>query len=652
MEPVFYASCVANLTFRFDETLEVSTVADAPRESSAVGSTPSTGVSGAEAPAEVEQEDEPGDPRAGDEVRDVSSRTEPIFDPLVFPRDDSLTHIMARIPISATWELPGLRQAGRFSLQFDFRDAPIDPRVVRGIGVQIHAGTVSAEDYGRGIAGKTSAQGQRLSILQQKKTDLLLNEGTLILSGIADTMHVVHGERKSTLSITGRDTLGILLDAKIPAEKIAEVDLSKPLDDVITDILATLPTDDRFEIDVSEDDSEWPNGTLPSPGDVEGLMRVRTGADGKGAKSTPPGGSDLSYWDLITRYSAMVGATPHLVGTVLWLRPAHSIYRRVPDDSILTPFRGAEPRQVGRESLRVRRLVYGRDLKSVEYERKYTGQNVPIVQVFSIDDRKRGEEKLLDKQWPPEGSKAAKLKGDGERHRVPAPGVVDEERLEQLARELYEEIGRGEMGGKASTKNLASFGGDNSDADMIRLRPTDAVELAIDARALSSRAPLVSELNRHEQRSLEEEVKELTERIGDPVFARVLASVSRGAIAGQLNFFRVNNVRGSWDINSGIQIDFDFQDYITARHDEKAETDAEATETRKVKTKRVKRSAKNNKRPSLGGALRSGVEASRALVAGAESRGRAVMRQRMRRSLEGVGVSEGEIDRILKENFR
>lgn len=591
---LFYPSLVCNITLRFDETLEVATVPAAPVENSQEGSVPGQP---ADDPDPGTRESEPGDERPGDEIDAISGATDTISAPVLLPKGDPFTQIMARIPTKGTFELPGIRQAGKFNLEFDFRDVPVDPRVLRTVVIDAHLGAVSAENFSAGMGGAVDANDQRLSILRQKRSEVIKNVGTQLLIGIADRMHVRHGIRGSTVTITGRDLRGVLLDAKIPVKKIEQVDLTKPIHEVVTDILATITTDDRLVFDASADEREWPDGRIPSPADAEGLTRVRRGADGSGTKSTPAGGAEISYWDLITQYCSLVGGIPHFVGTVLWIRPAHSIFKRVLDETVPTPFADAEPRQVGAEQLRVRRLVYGRELDNLEFERSFGGQNVPLIKAVSIDDTKRGMEKLLTAQWPPKDSDAANLKADNEVLRIPVPGVKSLKQLEQVARELYEEVGRGEIGGKASTKNLASFGGDNDDPDMLRLRPTNAVQFLVDARALSSNAPLVSELNQHEQRSLEEEVAHLTARLGDPVFARVLAAISRGSIARALDFFRVNNVRYSWALKTGVAIDFDFQNYVVARHE--AVADSETSEQPRVKTRRVKRGAKSKKKPKL-----------------------------------------------------
>lgn len=118
---------------------------------------------------------------------------------------------------------------------------------------------------------------------------------------------------------------------------------------------------------------------------------------------------------------------------------------------------------------------------------------------------------------------------------------------------------------------LASFGGDNDDPDMLRLRPGDAVEFEVDARPLSSKSPLVSQLNADHQRSFDEQVAEIRQSMAgktealDEDLIRVLVASLRSVIVSILKFFRVTNVMYSWSDTDGVEVAFDFQNYFTPR---------------------------------------------------------------------------------------
>jgi hypothetical protein len=492
---------------------------------------------------------------------------------------DKFTVFTSRVPVSANIVLPHPREAGTFTLIFDYREFPIDPRLLRAVGVEIHLGTVTADDYARGMSGKRDASGRPLSLIRTRldMADPVTGESqvdpsTLMFFGSCDRWRVAHTDHSSTIHLEGRDVRGIFLDTKLAYDRLDGLNTDQRIDFVVRDIIKTMASEQDFKLDVFTVPGEWPGGEVPSPGDTEGLTRVRSGAKGTSASSNPSnasgggGGNKANYWDLITNYCALVGGVPYLTNTGLWIRPARSIFDVLSDAAIATPFAGGKPRQVGDESIRVRRMVWGRNLRSLTFDRKFAGTVVPIVQVVSISDREQGINRLLIAQWPPAETPQAQSKAENEVIKIPVPGINDLDRLIEIAHDIYEEIGRGEMGGSAQTMNLASEGGSNEDADMLRLRPTDPVEFMVDARALTSAAPLVSELNEASRRSFEEEVEILYRQLGDRDIARVLVAQSRGAIPELLQFYQVSRVGFEWSSNDGVSVSFDFQNYVVSRH--------------------------------------------------------------------------------------
>jgi hypothetical protein len=490
--------------------------------------------------------------------------------PLTFGTD-KFTVIANRVPKRGVFTLPHPRTAAQFTLIFDYAEFPIDPRMIRAVGVEVHIGTVSAENYARGMAGEKDSAGRPLSVLNpttQRRDPVTgrpgVNKDTLLFYGTCDTWDVDHGEGSSTVQLKGRDIRGIFIDAKMPLAKMAKIDLDQPIDHVIQDIVSTMGIDADLRMSVATDEAEWPDGEVPSPGDAEGMTRVRQKADGQGSSSTPSTGSKTSYWDLITNYCTIVGAMPQIVGSTIWIRPVRRVFDIVARRStIATPFAGGQPRQVGSESIRVRRLVFGRDLKKLSFSRKFGGVVVPTIQCISFDDRAVGTQRLIFGQWPPEASVTAKTKGADEILRVPMYGVRSVEQLSRIAHGIYEEIGRGETGGSAETKNLASLGGDNADPDILRLRPTEPIEFVVDATALRTIAPVVSELNDQARRTFSEEVDVMHRRIGDRLVARALVALARGAVRELLTFYQVTGVEFEW--NNGIRTSIAFQNYIVPR---------------------------------------------------------------------------------------
>jgi len=223
--------------------------------------------------------------------------------------------------------------------------------------------------------------------------------------------------------------------------------------------------------------------------------------------------------------------------------------------------------------LKVRRLVYGRDIEELSFDRKFGGFAKPkVVRAIGGDDTagKKGNDRVIMELYPAPDKTAARrsrVSPSGKEAQedfldYPCPGIRDRARLQAIAQSIYEELGRGEVGGSVSTPNLASFGGDNTEPDLLQLKPGDAVEIKVDAQVLRSVAPVVSTFIDHNRTDVEALITDIAKRIGSKDLARVLVSTSRNQVQELISFFRVSSVSYSWDCNRGASIDFDFQNYV------------------------------------------------------------------------------------------
>lgn len=588
----YLPSCVVHLTIRYDESLQVAegaggnTLASSRRElteapetevetvggirkiqASVTGRRPRPKLTASFGDITVQDYTGKRTVRAGD----TASRP---LTPLTYG-SDGFTVIGSRVPLTGQFTMPHPREASQFTITFDYQDLPIDPRLVRALGVEVHLGTVSPDNYARGMAGERDTDGRPLSILKTRLETLDPHTGrqaydpsTLLFFGTCDEWRVKHSlQGGSIVRLQGRDIRGILIDTKYKASKVAKVDLKQPIDRVVADLIKTMGLDHDLTIEVMTDVSEWPDGKVPSPGDANGLTRVRLGASGDKASSTPANGGSgkAGYWDLITNYCELVGGMPQFRGAALWIRPVKSVYDILLDTKNGTPFEGDQPRIVGDETIRARRMVYGRDLIELEFCRKFQNTVVPTVRCISFDDRGRGTQRFIYGQWPPNASAQAQAKADSNMIVVPQYGIRSVERLAEIARGVYEELGRGETSGTAETGVLASYGGNNADPDLLWLRPMDPVEFVVDSRALQSRAPLVSTLNNIERLTFAEEVEQLYQRLGDRDIARALTALARGAVRELLQFYQVTGIQYDWSTN-GCRVQFGFQNYIVPRH--------------------------------------------------------------------------------------
>jgi hypothetical protein len=550
--PAFYPSMVVKLKLRFDEALHV--VSDPPAQT--------TGEAAANPPQ-----------GSGD----------PAMEPLVTRRgEQNATFILGRVPKKGDVELPGYRQAGTFSLTFDFKDLPIDPRTVRASAVEIHLGAVSPDDFATGMRRKEE-NGTRRSVLTP-------SDDNRLMVGLVDEWEVEHTDSGSEVTMKGRDMRGILLDSPLsskrpnfetPASILQALDLSQTIDNVVRQIISFHPEGRQFTVAVNA--AEWPGGQLPAGLPANVIPRHRKGARGQraGGRSNVQGQADqMTYWDAIVRFCYLVGAIPYFDGTTLRVRPVRSIFdqeRAGFDPSIPTPFRPDQPREVGGQQFSVRRMVYGRDVAKLSFSRKFAGNSKPKVircVATNLSRTDRTATTTVEAVWPqPTNTTGARRtrvdpsnqQAQAEMLTVPIAGINDPARLLEIAKNLYEEIVRNEMGGSFDTKNLASFGGDNQDPDLVRLRPGDGIEFYVDARALSSRAPLVSTLTDHEREPFETAVNRIKDRIGDENLARVIVATARGQVAEIQRFFRIANVKYGWAADSGVNISADFQNYFVQR---------------------------------------------------------------------------------------
>ena len=592
-EHVYYPSCVVNLSIVFDEELLASV-------------TPGTPMSTDQAAAQVPGSHAPRDsvPRvlAASSVNDAPhggrGAAQKGADPV---------HLLNRVPKKCTVEMPSTRQAATFDLTFDFKELPIDPRTVRAIGVEVHMGVVSPADFADGMR-HAGPHGVRRSILQTRDDKNSPNTKTLLMVGIGDEWDVEYGTDGAEVSIKGRDLRGLLLDSPLSLREINKLDLSRPLDGVIADLLFMHPAGERIEIVFNA--AEWPNGRIPYALPSDAVPRHRRGARGsrRGGFAAPPGGGEMTYWDAIVRLCFLVGAIPYFSGRQLHLRPALGYFEQRGnglDPVTRTPFNPNAARQLpGHPAWAVRRMIYGNNLSSIKFSRKFGGSQKPKqVRCISADlsSPDRANARHIEARWPispptprqqaasqspprtpvrppPPGAPLSRQVEAALRNRVapsaqqsqteviniPVYGIRDVERLRGIAMALFNEIGRNEMGGTFETKDLSSFGAGNEDPDLLRLRPGDAVEFYFDGSLAGAGA--TNDPANHFRRPFSEVLQETTRRLGSEQLARAILATSRGSINRIQNFFRVSSVHYTFE-GSGIGVSVEFQNYFVIRND-------------------------------------------------------------------------------------
>lgn len=521
------------------------------------------------------------------------------------------TFILNRVPKKMTCNMKGHTQAATWSLIFDYRELPIDPRTIHASTVEIYLGTVSAEQFADGMK-REWRPGVRRSILQTRTPDGKAITEQQLLVGPVDEWKIDYGKDGAEVRLEGRDLRGLLLDSPMVSARDAfdyghgfprrtpdrkrtsilnRLNTKQNIVDLVQQILSE---HDRLreleqEIEVIAYKDEWPNGVILSPGAGSHIPRHRRGANGQGSNAGG-GHEQMNFWDAITRYCWLVGAIPRFIGRKLEIRYAPNLYTMVEGANRgRVPFANGESRRNGFEDeWFVRRLVYGRDVDTMGIARKYAGHNKPkIVRVIALNPshRGRGRQQLLEAVWPPRNAKEAKAEGlrggrkelrdylseeNAEILNIPVQGVTNMAQLVSIAQSYYEQIGRQEMTAEVSLDKVTSFGGNNADPDVLRIRVGDPIELLVDATKFSAHSPIVSTLNRTATMTFAEAVAEVRQFLPDENLARAIVASARGNIMGVLRYFRVGEVNYDFTQQDGVTIKADLQNYWTPAYDPNA----------------------------------------------------------------------------------
>ena len=216
----FYPSCVVHLVVRFDEALIAgASVPKAVSTEEAARLPASVVLPDAEKPLLAQKMSSGG-----------------------FTNDGESSFVLNIVPKRCSVEKGGVRAAGTFNIQLAWQDLPLDPRTIRALGVEVHMGTVSAEDFARGMDGDRRADGSLYSILRTRDPGGRLRAGTLVMLGIADEVSEEYGQDGIGLTITGRDQRGILLSSPLPPDALNKLDYSRAIPEIIEETWASKTT--------------------------------------------------------------------------------------------------------------------------------------------------------------------------------------------------------------------------------------------------------------------------------------------------------------------------------------------------------------------------------------------------------------------------
>lgn len=399
------------------------------------------------------------------------------------------------------------RQADTAEVGVLWEHLPIDPRIARSVGAAMYLGTVPADAWGKAM-GKPLSTDPALAGTRYSVGSLLDPASTLRFAGFADTFRASHGSGGDGVSMALRDWTGILLDTPVPSEAYKQVDWDAPIVQLIVEILGTFKGFDEVWIH-----------SIGVPEDARVQRSSVHTMGGKQKAGRAPKAKAETYWDLLTDLT--VGAGLILFADV-WQGPAP----RAQDGSMLpapacrfvlatpTVLYDPDAPRVYVETLATRQgdklvpqqgrvgfepsftdrkrqhpvtgeaspwpvLVWGRNLEELSIERRLGRLKTPTIELVCLHGKRvlrgRSHDDPRADQVHPSGLWA----GDTARQMV-VSGFSDETALRRAARQVFEEIARGEFTVTFSTQDLASFtrdGTGNADPDLLELRAGNPIEI-------------------------------------------------------------------------------------------------------------------------------------------------------------------------------
>lgn len=489
---------------------------------------------------------------------------------------DGYTQVIDGIPLlTADWKQNGIRTPDQLTVEFQFADLPIDPRVIRSCAIQFFLGTVSADDWQRGVNGELRSPSQTMSGV------------ALPFNTIPDQYVDGNGRSRTNLRFEGwvdefeddftkdgvplvrfdcTDNTRLLIEQEAPPQ--LTVDPKKPLDEAVATYLANFPQFRGLAVQY-----------LPA-----GLDRSRIPVLKKALAKTkfqpklgpPPagggGGGKVMVWDYLTDVCGSVGHLIRMVGTRLVIQTPRTVFNgalpRRDDD----PFTG----RVLPDGTRIdeRLFLYGDNIETMKFKRRYT-RNAPVnIEVRSYDNRNKT---TLVERFPQKGDRVKRLHpGDTADEKwkvITVRGVNDRAVLRSIAQGAYEQLGRKELGVTVVSRNLGTFGGGNLDPDALDFQPGDPLRVEILRAANENNSNTVVDLNDQVRSSASQFLRDLgfTGDFSD-AYQRAVSSASFPTL------FRAQTVGLRWDgERDGVTMTVEAVNYVEVRSDKQLPADEEIT---------------------------------------------------------------------------
>lgn len=513
----------------------------------------------------------------GDAARAERAGTAAPLDYTAGPSPDDRFITVEFVPVSVSIERNGLRTADTATVTLDFRDVPVDARLVRSAAIEIYLGVVNPIDFEEGMRNGRSPDGSLSSLVNQ--------DSRLVTHffGVVDDWKTALDESGGDLvTISCRDYSALLLDT--PVATGTAIDLTKPIDQGIQDFLRLYPTlgatpqGQGIEVFYG---SPFEENAGPVPVPAHAAPASTAPRRGRGARQARGGDQNTNLWDVVTDTCVRVGLVPLFFDYHLRL---------------------IDPRTFYTNRDRPTRMLYGQNLRHFEASRKLGGTRVPTIEVrcwdpdigrtrwarYPVPDgadasASAGIFGVSDPPSRPYRANVVSVSGWSPENRIQTyvvQGVTDPDVLRRVARSTFEQIGRQEIEGNFQTDVVTSSSAlfsrqgilraDN--ADLLLAQSGDAVEVLVSGVPGTSRS--AAGLSASEIASME--VQRRADYLVSIGWRREVADrFSRFAQAASFQtVFRVQNVRLEMDADVGLTVNVDFINYIVVREEAQTNPDS------------------------------------------------------------------------------
>lgn len=307
-------------------------------------------------------------------------------------------------------------QADTFNCEIDFKQFPFDPRAIRNCGVSI-----AMDDLGRH--------------LDEADNPLLIvpNEDNIVFQGFADEDSITFDEEKRTVRLEGRDFTALFLDQKWPGKTINK---DIPIDQLIQSYILELEAVKNIQVVNLTGRPLLPLSKFAPDYELQGTKQ-----------NAHP---NASYWDVIQDI----------------VKQAALISYIAIDKLVIT-----KPRVLYNES-QAKRLIYGVNLKNLEFKRKLGRKKGFNIAIRSYDYAEKepvvveipaqaNEDWLKSIGLTAERITIPQINSDGSKGEPKDAPIISfffdnmtEEQATEKGQSVFEEMGRQQIEGSLTTHDM------------------------------------------------------------------------------------------------------------------------------------------------------------------------------------------------------